>query len=596
MEDFAAKYHKERPPKPVFDAALFRRLWRYLVPHKKWIIFAVVLLIIGKLAESTVPLLLGQVTQGMLDNKLEFSEIAKLGGLIIAVLFFSYLLDAVSVAIKTWFGMKGIVSLRNDVYKHILYMPLSFYDRNPEGRLITRTIHDIDQINRMFAEGIVPILGNIFLFIGIVICVIFLDWRAAFIIALVLPTAVWHTNHFRVNQRRCYRMIRSIVSALNTFIQEHLLGFSTIRNFGLQKDEYKIFQELNEDHTVAYKETIRYYAFFFAGIDFFQSIALILLFTLLVVAVPSDQPFQAGTYFAFSIYVIMIFRPLADLAERYNELQAAFASAERIFDVLEQEKEELALPTETIGVLEEISFEDVWFAYKDEDWVLKGLSFTIKKGEAIALVGVTGSGKTTIMSLLLRFYEPQKGHIKINGKDIKHFSKETIRGLSSVVLQDPVIFSGTIQDNLTLQDPTISIESVQHVVHELGMDSFVQRYPKGLNEPVASLGKGLSVGEMQLLSMARALVHNHQLIMLDEATANIDTQMEHLIQKGIKRLTEHTTSIIIAHRLSTIRDVDRILVIHEGKIVEEGSHQALVAAKGLYEKLYRLHFHSFRED
>lgn len=592
MEDFAAKYLKEKAPTALFDSVVMRKLWVYLRPHKGWIVLAVLILIIGKLAEAAAPLFIAHVTQGMLEGSMPFGEIAKICSIIVGILFFSYFMDATSVAIKTWFGLKGIVTLRSDVYRHIIHMPLSYYDHNGVGRLITRTIHDIDQINRMFAEGIVPIIGNIFLFIGVVIGVCILDWRAAIAMAFFLPLAIWHTNYFRVNQRRCYVMIRSIVSALNTFIQEHLMGFSTIRNFGLQKEEFRVFEEMNEDHNTAYKETIGYFAFFFAGIDFVQSAALILLFALLVIATPAGQPFQAGTFFAFSIYAMMIFRPLSDLAERYNEMQSAFASAERIFDVFGKEEENLTQPDGEFGELEEIAFNDVWFAYKNEDWILKGVSFTLKKGESLAIVGVTGSGKTTIMSLLLRFYEPQRGTITINGKNINHYSKEALRSLFSVVLQDPVIFSGTFRQNLTLNDPTIDNKRVERVVDELEMNALVGRYPLGLDEQISSRGKGLSVGEMQLVSMARALVHQNPIMMLDEATANIDSGMEHLIQRGIKHLTAHTTSIIIAHRLSTIREVDRILVIHEGHVAEEGTHQDLLAARGIYEKLYRLHFHS----
>lgn len=593
MVDYNAKYHKEKIAKPIFDRILLQKLWRYIRPYQKWIIFAVLLLIIGKLAEASIPLMMGKVTQGMLDGSMGFETILETSSVIFAVLFFSYATDAISVGIKTWYGLKGIVVLRSDIYRHIILMPLSFYDRNPVGRLITRTIHDVDQINRMFAEGIVPILGNIVLFIGILIGVAFLDWRAALVMCFLFPVAIFHTNYFRVNQRRCFGMIRTIVSALNTFVQEHLMGFTTIRNFGLQREELRSFEEMNQDHADAYKETISYYSFFYAGIDFIQSSALLLLFTLLVLAIPQTGEFQAGTYFAFSIYVMMIFRPLSDLAERYNELQAAFAAAERIFDVFEQPDEILDASYAKPSELEEIAFEGIWFAYKDEDWVLKDVSFNLKKGESLGIVGVTGSGKTTIMSLLLRFYEPQKGKITINGSDIRNYSKETLRSFFGVVLQDPVIFSGTIKENLTLNDPHIHSDAVEQVVKELELSSFINRYPKGLEEPITSHGKGLSVGEMQLISMARVLVHRRQVMMLDEATANIDTRMELLIQEGIKRLTKQTTSIIIAHRLSTIREVDRILVMHEGRIAEQGTHKSLLEAKGLYEKLYRLHFHAF---
>lgn len=579
---YLQSYKKEEIEKKYFDWDLLKKLWVYLRAYRWMLGIAVILLLLAKGAEAAVPLLLGRMTRIMLgETAVEgapFDAIIRSSIWVILLLIGSYALDAVNVVVKSWIGQRAIFKLRNKVYDHILHLPLSYYDKNAVGRLMTRTIHDIDQLNQMFSENIVPMIGNVFLIIGIFCGIVILDWRVLLVTLLLFPLILWHVNYFRKNQRRCYDLIRGIVSAMNTFVQEHLMGAATIRRFGLQERERARFDAINQDHATAYKETIHYFAFFYAGIDLLSSLSLIAVFTVLVAFAPVGVGFQAGTYFTFSLYTLMLFRPLAEMAERYNELQSAMASAERVFDVLDRRSEPAGGDLE-LQSIETVAFRDVWFAYEGENWILKGLSFSINKGESVALVGPTGAGKTSIMSLLLRFYPYQKGSIEINGKPIEAYSVPSLRKQFGVVLQDPVIFSATLEENISFDDPSIDVDSV---VRQLG----IAHLPRDLRGKRSEL----SVGEMQLVAMARALAHHRGFFMLDEATANIDSATERVIQEALKVLIHESTSLVIAHRLSTIKDVKRILVLSRGSLVEEGSHEELIAQNGLYEKLYRLQF------
>ena len=412
-----------------------------------------------------------------------------------------------------------------------------------------------------------------------------LDWRLGVILLCLFPVIAWLTNRFRVVQRRCYNLVRSIVSAMNAFVQEHLLGVFTIRNFGLLEKEKEQFEEMNEDYCNAYLESIYNFAFFIAGIDFIQSIALITVFVILMQF--SADGFQIGHFITFNLYMLMLFRPLADLAERYNVLQSAMAASERVFDVLHEKEEtqERKTPATAITV-DTIVFKDVWFAYDQKEWVLKGLSFEIKRGESLAIVGITGSGKTTILNILLRFYEFQKGSVEINGKDIRTYPLHELRKLFGVILQDPVLFSGTLKDNITLYQ-SISDEKIQEAVDYLEMNTFIQQFPRGLSEELVGT---LSAGEMQLIALARAIAHDRTVLILDEATAHIDSKTETIIQRALQKILHDKTTLVIAHRLSTIRKATRILVLRGGTVVEEGTHEQLLEAKGTYEKLYRLQF------
>jgi ATP-binding cassette, subfamily B, multidrug efflux pump len=596
---YKRNYHKENVEKTSVDTVLIKRLLSYLRPFWSYIVISLVFLIFARAIEAFVPIYLGEISQKFL-NIINSSELEKnlllpsvyIGAfLAIGLLLGGYLFDGINVVIRSWVGQKALYALRLQVYRHLLKMKMSYFNHHSVGRLMTRTIHDVDQINQMFAESIVPIVGSIILFISIGIGVIYLDWRVAAAIAIVLPIVGWMTNHFRTNQRRCFDRVRSVVAAMNTFVQEHLMGASTIRTFGLQKKEKRRFDDINEDHCTAYQETIHHFALFIAGIDFIQNFCLIIVFVLLVHFAPPITGFQAGTYFTFSLYAIMVFRPLVDLAERYNVLQSAMAASERIFNVLDQDVE---VADENKGIdlrnIETITFENVWFAYDKENWILKGLSFEINKGESFAIVGVTGAGKTTIMNLLLRFFEFQKGFIKINGVHIQEYSLNSLRKQFNVVLQDPVIFSGTIAENITLFQPDLSPEKINAVVDYANLRHIVNSFPDGLQHSLLERGKSLSLGEMQLISLARAVAHEGSVFILDEATANIDTGTERMIQDALRKILRDKTSLVIAHRLSTIKDSTNILVIHNGSIVEKGTHEQLVSLNGIYEKLYRLQY------
>jgi len=572
------------------DRQLIGRLWGYLKPYRWTVLVTVLLLIISKAIEAYVPVYIGKVTQVILSEKTaHLSQIIDHSLMIMGFLLMAYLIDSVNVLLKNWVGQRALFTLRSDVYQHIQRMPIEFYNRQKVGTLMTRTIHDVDQINQMFTESLVPILGSVILFISICIFLLLLDWRVALLLICVLPFIFWLTRRFSMDQRRCYGMIRSVVARMNAFVQEHLLGASTIRSFGLHEEEKKHFEEINVDYREANVEAIHNYAFFFAGIDFLQSFSLIAVFVLLVELIPSESGFQAGTFFTFSLYVIMLFRPLSDLADRYNILQSAMAAGERIFRVLDLEVEKGGVG-KPIQEIESIAFENVWFAYQNEDWVLRGLSFEVKKGESVALVGLTGVGKTTILNLLLCFYNYQKGRITINGTEITEYTLEEVRKLFGIVLQDPELFSGTIRENISFGNPEITSEKLLQVSQYINLEPLLSKYTNRLEHQLIERGKDLSAGERQLVSMARVIAHDCSCMILDEATANIDSQTEEIIKEALKKILHTKTSIVIAHRLSTIKDVSRIIVLHKGVVQETGSHTELLQFKGMYEKLYRLQF------
>jgi len=597
-EKYHQSYKAEEVESKIVDYALIKRLVVYLLPYKPYIALSLVTLIIAKIIESTVPIFIGKVTQKILDTydsapvdvDILFQYVLYSGLGIIGLLFFSYAMEAINVLVKSWVGQKALFTLRKEVYNHVLSLPIKYYDQHTIGRLMTRVIHDVDQINQMFSESLVPIIGNIILFVCIFFGIVWIDWRVAIAITCLMPMVIWHTNIFRKSQRKSFKAVRVIVSAMNTFMQEQLMGIAIVRKFGTRKRELKKFSSMNEDLKTSYLETIYNFSFFTAGIDFAIGTFLVSIFVLLVIFAPSEG-FQASTYFALSLYSLMIFRPLSDLAERYNVLQSAAASAERIFNILDEETEVLDQKETDIGKIHSIKFDDVWFAYENDNWVLSGLSFEITSGSSVAFVGVTGAGKTTITSLLLRLYDHQKGNILINGHDIRSISKSSLRSIFSVVLQDPVIFSGSVLENIRLFDKSISEEQVNRAINYVNLRSYVDRWPKGINYLLTERGKELSVGEMQLISLARSIATERQVLILDEATANIDSKTEKNIQDALKKILHEKTTLMIAHRLSTIKEVTTILVIHKGRIVEKGSHDQLVKLNGIYEKLYRLQFH-----
>ncbi len=597
-QSLSEKYRHEHTAPPMFNLELISRLLSYLKPHAFLAFTSLVILIIARAIDAFVPVYIGYLVQSILQgtsqtlaNKQQLFSIALREATVVgALLLASYLLDMAGMVVKNWIGQKALFTLRTEVYNHIQHLPISYFDRHPTGRLITRTIHDVEQINQMFIESVIPLLGSILLFVGMSIGIAFVNWHIALVFAMITPLVVWLTYRFQHYQHYCYNMIRNIVSAMNTFIQEYLSGTSTVRTFGLQEREKKRFDELNRDNCDANMEATHHFSYFVAGIDLLQSISLIAAFVVLVMVTPPHSSFQAGTYFTFSLYTLMFFRPLIDLADRYNILQSAMSAAERIFAVLDEPQELMNSKELSLQEVDSIKFEDVWFAYDAQNWILKGVSFEIAKGESVAFVGMTGAGKSTIISLLMRFYDFQKGDIKINGRSIKDYPLHGLRQQFSVVLQDPVIFSGTVEENISLYSPEITLEKVDKVIDHLNLRSFIDRLPHGLQQVLSEHGESISMGERQLISLARAVAHRRSVMVLDEATANIDSTTEKVIQRALQKILKSQTSLVVAHRLSTIQDVNRIIVLHESQIVEIGSHAELLGKKGLYEKLYKLQF------
>lgn len=598
MVSYSQGYEKEQKFRHYYDRTLILRLLSYLAPYKLWLVLGLLLMLVAKGIDAFVPIFIGKISghivasyPDVLTTYHAFDDVMQSCAIAILLIFLSYGMEGANVLIKSWVGQKALFTMRTDVFQHIQKLPVAFHDHQTVGRLITRTVHDVDQISQMFSDGLVPILGNFFLFLGMLVGVFILDWRIGIAVCMVMPL-VWKLMHdFRRTQRRCYEMIRSIVSAMNTFMQEHLMGMSTIRHFALQKREMLAFEKLNRDHCNTNMESVHNFSYFIAGIDFLQSLSMIMVFGILVLSAPAGKAFQAGMYITFGLYVPMFFRPLADLAERYNVLQSAMAAAQRIFDILDEPIEPEKFPVKELKEeIETIAFEDVWFAYEKDNWVLQGISFRMRKGESVALVGITGSGKTSIISLLLRLYEFQRGNIKINDVDIKEYSIASLRHQFSVILQDPVIFSGTIAENISLYDPKITHKQVDAAVNYAGLNPLVSRFPEGLRHQLKERGSDLSLGEKQLVSLARAIAHQRSVLVLDEATANIDSASEQRIQEVLAKILKNKTALVIAHRLSTIKDVNRILVIHQGRVAEMGTHDELIALQGIYEKLYRLQY------
>jgi ATP-binding cassette subfamily B multidrug efflux pump len=584
---YKSSYEKEAVLNAPTDWTLIKRLLHYLQPYSLWIAIAILFLMVAKAFEAAVPLIIGHLSQEILNptgSAIGWDEVFNTGSLAVTLLIVNYVAESINVLIKNWVGQRALVAFRTDVFDHMQHLPITYFDRNPIGRLMTRTIHDVEQINQMFSESVIPLMGSIFLFIFVSIGVLTLEWRVALAFFCGLPILFLFGNRFRIDQRRAYEKVRRVVSAMNGLIQEQLMGVTTIRNLGLEEVEERQFRAMNADFRQAYVESIFHFSRLFAGLNGIQNLVLIFLFVLLM---GSSTGFQVGAFFTCSLYVIMIFRPIADLAERYNVLQSAVASAARIFQVMDEEKEvsgERSAPTH----FKSLSFENVWFAYQGEEWILKDVSFLMLSGESVALVGLTGMGKTTMMQLILRYYDIQRGVIRINGVDIREYSLETLRGLVAVVFQDPVIFTGSIAENVGLFNGEISEQRMNKAIDTANMGPFVRRFPEGMGHPIAARGSDLSAGERQLVSFARAIAYQRQLLVLDEATANIDVVSEKAIQDALDTMISKRSSLVIAHRLSTVTKVQRIIVLHKGEIRESGTHEELLRKKGLYEKLYRL--------
>lgn len=588
--------HEEEVLGKAYDARLMRRLLSYLRPHWR----AVLLALGAILAASALQLLPPWLTLQVIDVYIPAGDVdglALIGAVFVAVLFGDFALEYLQTTTLQMTGQRIMFDLRMQIYEHLQRLEVRFFDRNPVGRLMTRVTTDVDALNELFTSGVVSVFGDVFTLAGIMTAMLLLDWQLALVAFAVVPLIGLVTHWFRVHVRETYREVRVWIARINAFLQEHITGMGTVQLFRREARSYEQFDEINREHTTANVRSIFYYAVFYPAIEIIGALATALLIWYGGGRVVEDT-LTLGTLVAFIQYSQRFFRPIQDLSEKFNVLQGAMASSERIFQLLdtgvgagEAGRAGMAAypinPTRPTGPA--IAFEDVWFAYNDEDWVLRDVSFTIAPGERIGIVGATGAGKTTIINLLLRFYEVNRGRITLDGVDIRELPLSAVRATFGLVLQDVHLFSGTIAANVRLGQDTLSDDDVANVLEAVNARSFVERLG-GISAPVVERGATLSVGQKQLLSFARALAFNRPVLILDEATSSIDTETELLIREALQRLMEGRTTLAIAHRLSTLQDMDRVLVFHKGELREQGKHQELLGVHGIYRRLYDLQF------
>ncbi|HEX4425824.1 MAG TPA: ABC transporter ATP-binding protein [Terriglobales bacterium] len=599
----------------AYDSRLMKRLLTYLRPYK-WqtsIALGSILLKVG--ADVLGPYL----TKVVVDRYLEpvrglhtpfdrflssrpligIAEIAAFGA---SLLLFSFLLEYLQTYFMQWAGQKVMFDLRKEIFRHLQNMHIGFYDKNPVGRLVTRVTSDVDALNEMFTSGVVSLFEDVFVLVGIVAIMLHMNRRLALVTFAVLPLIVFATKIFRDRVRDSYRRIRTAIARINGHLQEHVSGMVVLQLFNREKRAYDKFSEVNAQHMDAFKDAITAHAIYYPVVEILSSIAIAS-----VIWFGGNEVIRSNTTIgdlaAFIQFAQRFFRPIQDFSEKYNILQAAMASSERIFKLLDTQPE-ITSPAMTIipDGPGRIEFDHVWFAYRtvpgtdhvgtatEPDWVLRDVSFAIEPGETVAIVGHTGAGKTTIISLLMRFYDVQKGAIRIDGVDIKDMALPDLRRRFGIVLQDPFLFTGTIEGNIRLGSKWITDEQVAKAAEDVNLSDFIQTLPKGFKEEVHERGSTLSTGQKQLISFARALAHNPKILILDEATSSVDTETEFKVREALARMIDGRTSVVIAHRLSTIQRADQIIVMHKGKVREMGSHQELLSNRGIYYKLYQLQY------
>jgi ATP-binding cassette, subfamily B, multidrug efflux pump len=636
----------------AYDSRLMKRLLGYLRPYK-WqstVALGSILLRVVLGPEVMGPFLFAIVIDKYLSNKhivhLKLLEdwlspqplrgIAQIALIYLAALLFSFTLEFTQTYLMQWTGQKVMFDLRGQIFRHLQGMHVGFYDKNPVGRLVTRVTSDVDALNEMFTAGVVSIFEDIFILSGIVVIMLWMQPRLALITFAVLPLIFWATMIFRKSVRESYRRIRVAIARINAYLQEHVSGMVVLQLFNREKRAYDSFTKINALHMDAFKDAILAYSFYYPVVEFLSTAAIasvvwfggLMALKYMGANVPSGAALVAGAVTpgivtAFIQYALRFFRPIQDLSEKYNILQSAMAASERIFKLLDTPVDVVSPPdpVEAPG-RGRIEFDHVWFAYRklpagadtgpaavssaesngdgenivpagetgEFDWVLRGVSFTIEPGETVAIVGHTGAGKTTIISLLMRFYDIQQGSIRVDGVDVRQIDLPALRRRFGVVLQDPFLFSGTIATNIRLGSSWIGDDDVESAAESVNLADFIRTLPQGYQEPVLERGSTLSTGQKQLISFARALAHDPRILILDEATSSVDTETELRVRDALTTMVEGRTSVIIAHRLSTIQRADKIIVMHKGQVREIGSHHELLAHRGIYWKLYQLQY------
>jgi ATP-binding cassette subfamily B protein len=573
----------------AYDAVLMRRLMGYLRPYWPMVLVAFAAIVSASMLQLAQPYLMKLA----IDRYIATSDLAgmdRIALLFLGILLASFVLEFVQTYVLQRTGQHIMFDLRAQIYGHLQRLDVAYYDRNPVGRLMTRVTTDVDALNDLFTSGVVSVFGDIFTLAGIMIVLLAMDWRLALVAFSVLPLIVVITQWFRRNVRDSYRTVRALVARINAFLQENITGMATVQLFGREARNLQQFRDINGRHRDANIDSIFYYAVFYPAIEIVGALATaviiwwgggwVLAGTLTI-----------GSLVAFIQYSQRFFRPISDMSEKFNLLQSAMAASERIFTLLDTPVSVVS-PASPVRAdwRGHVTFDHVWFAYDGEHHVLRDVSFEVRPGERVGIVGATGAGKSTIINLLLRYYDVSRGRILVDGVDVREIDLGELRRRFSLVLQDVHVFSGTIGGNVRLGNPDIGEEHVRRALEAVHADRFVDAMPLGAATPVAERGATLSTGQKQLLSFARALAFDPRILVLDEATSSIDTETELLIRDALHVLMAGRTTIAIAHRLSTIQDMDTILVLHKGQLRESGSHQELLAQRGLYHRLYQLQY------
>jgi ATP-binding cassette, subfamily B, multidrug efflux pump len=622
----------------AYDSRLMARLLKYLHPYRWQVTIALVSILLKSFADVLGPYL----TKVAIDRYLApakgaasganagiwswlsphpITGIAQIATIYLSLLVMTFLLEFLQTYFMQWTGQKVMFDLRRQIFRHLQHLHVAFFDKNPVGRLVTRVTTDVDALNEMFTSGVVSIFEDLFVLIGILGIMLCMNWKLALITFAVLPFIVVATKIFRDRVRDSYRRIRVAIARINAYLQEHVSGMVVLQLFNRERKAYKRFSEINRVHMDAYKDAILAYSVYYPVVEILSAIAIACVIwfgggdvmrnlhvtsvaisfnrkTLLALRfVPAVA--TLGVLVAFIQYALRFFRPIMDFSEKYNILQSAMAASERIFKLLDTPPQVVSPAiTKPVAGPGRIEFDHVWFSYGDETasdasesgWVLRDVTFTIEPGETVAIVGHTGAGKTTLISLLLRFYDVQKGAIKLDGVDVRDMDISELRSRFGVVLQDPFLFSGTIGGNIRLGTERIQDEDIEQAAEDVNLADFVRTLPKGFNEEVRERGSTLSTGQKQLISFARALAHEPKILILDEATSSVDTETEFRVRDALSRMVEGRTSLIIAHRLSTVQRADKIIVMHKSQLREMGTHQQLLAQRGIYFKLYQLQY------